>query len=69
LKTIENYKNILKGAKMEIIKYKRNKYIKRNDTWFIIGENDPKVVTIGSLVKLQYQEIIDKLEVILKKVK
>jgi hypothetical protein len=54
---------------METVKYKNNKYIKRENTWYIIGENDPKVVTIGSLVKLQYQEIIDKLEVILKKAK
>ena len=53
---------------METVKYKNNKYIKLNGTWYIIGENDP-VVTIGSLVKLQHQEIIDKLEIILKKVK
>jgi hypothetical protein len=52
----------MKRDKMETVKYKNNKYIKLNGTWFIIGENDPNVVTIGHFAKLKHQEIIDKLE-------
>jgi hypothetical protein len=51
---------------METVKYKNNKYIKLNGTWLIIGENDPNVVTIGHFAKLKHQEIIDKLEEIIK---
>ena len=47
---------------METIKYKNNKYIKLRNTWFIIGENHPAPVTIGSLVKLKHPDIIRKLE-------
>lgn len=50
---------------METITYKNNKYIKRKNIWYIIGEHQP-VVTIGSLVRLQHKDIIKKLEKIHK---
>jgi len=47
---------------METIKYKNNKYLKRKGIWYIIGENWPTVVTIGSLVRFYDKNIIKKLE-------
>jgi hypothetical protein len=51
---------------MEAIKYKNNKYVQRGSTWYIVGEGTPPV-TVGSLVKLKYPDIIKKLERKLKK--
>ena len=51
---------------METVTYKNNKYIKLRGIWFIIGEDNKQTVTIGSFAKLQYPEIISKLEAMKK---